>query len=159
MGPYIMVRHACERQKELPAAQILAKWFEMYMPKEHMKAAKRDLVLPNVIYAVTIPMTTEDWDRYHQLLTIFSDARDLNEQLNKDYHDLDQFTATHVDAAGEVTWPKLASEGATMEDRLARLVERWNLAIPWDMGRGPANRPGVWPVEYGGTLQGYPLSH
>jgi hypothetical protein len=152
-----MVRYACERQKNLPAAQILAAWFEQHMPTKHMTTVEKDLMVPEIVYAVEIPMTTEFWDRYHQLLTLFPDARDLNEQLDKGYHELDKFTATHVNPAGEATWPQSTEEGATFEDLLAELVEKWNLGVPWNIGRGPANRPAVWPVEMGGTLRDYPL--
>lgn len=153
-----MVRHACKRQKDIPAAQVIAAWFEQHMPKEHMTVVETDRMMSEIIYAVEIPMTTEFWDCYHQLLTLFPDARDLNEQLDKGYHGLDNVTASHVNAAGEATWPQLTEDGATFEEMLTELVVKWNLAVPWDIGRGPGNRPSVWPVEMGGTLRDYPLN-
>ncbi|KAH7401745.1 hypothetical protein DE146DRAFT_779953 [Phaeosphaeria sp. MPI-PUGE-AT-0046c] len=159
LGPYKMIRSVCESKKDVEVFHVLGRWLDTYMPRALMTVTECDLMLPQVVYAVKIPMTAGDWDRYNKILTEhFHDACDLHQQLEYGYFALDKVTSTHLDAAGRATWEQLTLEGETMQERLEQLVEEWNLGRPWDYGRGVGYRPELVPVQLGGALRGYPLN-
>lgn len=138
-------------------------WLDTHMHEKLHKVAISDEVLPEVVYAINIPMTNIDWRFYnHALATCFPQALELHDALAPGKDALDQFTNGHEFAkAGfegevtELTKDALTIPYKTKEEILAVMVKQHRLGLPWDYGRPVQFRPEVVPEELGGKLKDY----
>jgi hypothetical protein len=80
--------------------RLLEEWFDDHMHWSLHQAVDVDVMLPQVVYTVKIPMTDEHWSNYQETLGHFPVARELHNMLVKSKDELDRDPRAHQDFAG-----------------------------------------------------------
>jgi hypothetical protein len=138
-------------------------WLDAHMHEELHKVAISDEMLPEVVYAVNVPMTDRDWKFYNDALAMcFPEALELHDALAPGKDNLDHFTDGHefhqtgfVGEPTELTKDALTVPSRTKEEMLAMMVKQHRLSLPWDYGRPVHFRPELVPEELGGKLKDF----
>ncbi|KAH7073118.1 hypothetical protein BKA63DRAFT_577197 [Paraphoma chrysanthemicola] len=163
LGPFRLIKQACTSKADTKGYAEMSAWLDAHMHEELHKLVVSDEVLPEVVYAVHIPMTDTDWKFYNDVLAMcFPEALELHNALATGYDAMDQFTDSHEfakagfpDEQSELTKDALTMPDKTKEEMLAVMVKRHRLSLPWDYGRPVQFRPDLVPEELGGKLKGY----
>ncbi|KAH7077415.1 hypothetical protein FB567DRAFT_478243 [Paraphoma chrysanthemicola] len=163
LGPFRLIKKACASKADTKGYAEMSAWLDAHMHEELHKVVVSDEVLPEVVYAVHIPMTDTDWKFYNDALAMcFPEALELHNALATGYDAMDHFTDSHEFAkAGfpneqsELTKDALTMPDKTKEEMLTVMVKQHRLSLPWDYGRPVQFRPDLVPEELGGKLKGY----
>lgn len=131
LGPLRMIRSQCVKIEMLRPILI---WIDQFMGADLHTPAQTDALIPNVVYAVNIPMDDEHWKDWKKVLTVFPRAEAWQEALTPDEPPFDQVTEDHPTMM-------LFREGKKLESLLSELVQTYNLGIQFDVNR-PWDLPG-----------------
>ena len=120
-----MIRAQCVNKEEY--LRPIRVWIDQFMGEELRTPVNADPILPNIVYAVNIPMDDEHWEDYKKVLAVFPRAAAWQEAL-KSEEPFDQVTGDHATAV-------LFREGEPLEALLADLVQQYDLSVSHDVTR------------------------
>lgn len=126
-----MIRAQCVNKEEY--LRPIRVWIDQFVGEELCTPVKAGPILPNIVYAVNIPMDDEHWEDYKKVLAVFPRAAAWQEAL-KSEEPFDHVTGDHVTAV-------LFREGEPLEALLADLVQQYDLSVSHDVTR-PWDAPG-----------------
>lgn len=111
--------------------ETLHTFIDKYMGESLRTIVQRDVILPEIVYKISIPMTDTNWAKYKQLLSVFGFANGVHEMLAKGSDDFDKYTYM-VDSETSKEhlegWKVLASAGTRgigMEMLSQELIRVW----------------------------------
>lgn len=120
-----MIRSQCVAKIDLLRPILV--WLDQHMGVELRTPALTDTMLPNVVYAVNIPMSDEHWRDWNKVLIVFPRAAAWQRALTPE-EPFDQVTSDHPTAP-------LFIEGEPLQALLGDMVEQYNLVVTHDFGK------------------------
>lgn len=124
LGPLKMIRSQCAKKTILRPILI---WIDQHMGEELRTSVYADTLVSNITYAVTIPMTDDNWRDWNKVLAVFPRAAAWQAALTLE-EPFDQVTQQHPSMP-------LFVEGEELESLLVDLVQTYNLGVQRDIYR------------------------
>ncbi|KAH6612774.1 hypothetical protein C7974DRAFT_454959 [Boeremia exigua] len=125
LGPLRMIRSQCVANIDTLDAVLV--WLDQYMGTELQTPACTDTMVSNVVYAVNIPMSDENWRDWNVILDLFPHASAWQKALTSN-EPFDQVTTDHHTA-------RLFVEDEPLEALLRDMVGQYNLGAQHELGR------------------------
>jgi hypothetical protein len=125
-----MIRSQCARKEVL---QPILVWIDQHMGEQLRTPAYTDQMIPNLVYAVNIPMNDQHWQDWNKVLAVFPRAAAWQQALTPE-EPFDQVTQEHPTSG-------IFRSGKKLDALLVDLVKMYNLGLQHDVNR-PWDLPG-----------------